>query len=716
MTWDLSVVTACPFHSCLLLEECPKCHEPITWSRAGVSLCVCGRDWRDIQLKPIPSSETVVARLVYHHFALAVHENRSASNPLCHLDLASLFEALLFVAGHQEGHTDTCGWLTLPGRTTTEIHKKLLGGYAVFEAWPSRFHLFLDKMNPKKTRSKMKIGLKASFGNFYQDLYGSRLECEPAIRLLKSGFEKYVSETWDGKNLPRAKWAKKLDIRLKFLSKEEACDALQVDSRVLDSLVSEGKIVKKIHGTGQARSFVVEAASLDRKSSVHMSLRGAFRFLGLTQEHFLRLVENSLVVPVSTPSINDRSHWKFDRSLIQDFFARITSQVCPLRSYSNLELESFASALRFLNRLRPSSAQGIHNFVNDILRGEIIPRGESCREVGISRLLFCRREFNEYVRRKLTDQSDLSFQLQGASKEFKLTKKLIYFLAGKGLIESNDAMEGDRAFRAISPKAVESFQAKYVLAFELARTLDMPTQVLLQELQRLEIEPVSGASIDFGEHYVFKRVDIEQLDLKNVTHPARKKVQERRECYSVDIMEAANILSVHGKIIYDLVSRDVLTPCRDSKGSPNGYKFTREHIESFKGQFKDLGNLTSMEAAIRVLGRYHLRTKWLRMGFIKYKISKDGKRRLLNNLDVESIASFMARVVGRSEAARVLGMNLNSMGYWIRKGTLRPVSDLYSRAFEYPLFSKAEVARFKALISGVKSQNGRRSPNRIHTS
>jgi len=244
----------------------------------------------------------------------------------------------------------------------------------------------------------------------------------------------------------------------------------------------------------------------------------------------------------------------------------------------------------------------------------------------------------------------------------------------------------------------------------------MPTQVLLQELQRLEIEPVSGASIDFGEHYVFRRVDIEQLDLKNVTHPARKKVQERRERYSVHIMEAANILSVHEKIIYDLVSRDVLTPCRNSIGSPNGYKFSRELIESFKGQFKDLGNLTSMEAAIRVLGRYHLRTKWLRMGFIKYKISKDGKRRLLNNLDVESIASFMARVVGRSEAARIVGMNLFSMGYWIRKGTLRPINHRYSRAFKYPLFSKAEVARFKALISGVRSQSGRRSANRIHTS
>lgn len=704
MTWDLSVVTACPLHSCLLLEECPKCNEPITWRRLGVSVCLCGCDWRDARSTPIPSSETILARLIHNRFALIdAPKSKSAGNPLYDLDLPSLLEAVLFVAGHQQGRTDTSGFLTLPGRTTREIHRRLLRSFAVFETWPNNFHEFLHDMRSQRMRSKVARGLSGSFGSFYNDLYGSKLHCAPAIGLLKGGFELYMSEHWDGKFFPQTRWLKSRDIRRKYLSRDEACNALGVDSRMLDSLVSEGKIATKVNGTGESRSYLVEASSVRMEFCGHVSLEGASRFLGLTRDNVLRLIENSLLVPVRTPSIDNRNHWKLDRTVVQDFFTRIISQVKPLRSYSNLELESFANALRVMNRQLSSSAQGIHNFVNDILSGEISPRGESCREVGISRLLFCRKEFKEYVRRKNEDQSDCGFRLRGKAKEFRLSKELIYFLARKGLIESNQSLEGDRVFKAISPKAVESFQSRYVFAFEMARALSIPTKVLLRELQRLEIEPVSGPSMDYGPHYVFKRTEIDRLDLKNSTDSSCRKVQERRDSISVDVNEAANILAVREKTISDLVKRDVLRPYRDSLISPKGYRFNRRYIEGFQGQFKNLDNLTTTDAAAKMLGRYHLRTKWLGMGFIKYEISKDGKRRFINNLDVENIASFSARVVTRSKAARLLEMNVNSMGYWIRKGTLRPVSHRYSRAFKYPLFSKIEVARFKALVSGVKA-------------
>jgi len=353
-----------------------------------------------------------------------------------------------------------------------------------------------------------------------------------------------------------------------------------------------------------------------------------------------------------------------------------------------------------MNRQLSSSVQGIHNFVNDILGGAISPRGECYREVGISRLLFCRKEFKEYLRRKNEDQSDCGFRLRGAAKEFKLSKELIYFLASRGLIEANDAMGKEKSLKEINPRAVDSFQSRYVFAYEVARMLGMPTQVLLQELERLDIKPISGASIDYGQHYVFKRTDIDRHDLRNIMALSFWKVRERRQRNSVDVCEAASILAVHEKTISDLVSRDVLKPYRDSVSSRNGYEFRRKHVESFKGQFKNLEHLTTTDAAVKILGRYHLRTKWLRMGFIKYEISKDGKRRFINNLDVENIATFLARVVSRSEAARLLGMNEGSMGYWIRKGALRPVSHRYTRAFRYRLFSKTEVTRFKALISG----------------
>src|SRR5260370_2995827 len=100
--------------------------------------------------------------------------------------------------------------------------------------------------------------------------------------------------------------------------------------------------------------------------------------------------------------------------------------------------------------------------------------------------------------------------------------------------------------------------------------IGMPTQVLLQELERLDIKPISGASIDYGQHYVFKRTDIDRHDLRNIMALSFWKVRERRQRNSVDVCEAASILAVHEKTISDLVSRDVLKPYRDSVSSRNG--------------------------------------------------------------------------------------------------------------------------------------------------
>jgi len=62
-----------------------------------------------------------------------------------------------------------------------------------------------------------------------------------------------------------------------------------------------------------------------------------FQIPGITRDNILRLIENSLLVPVFTP-MNNRSEWKFDRAVLQDFFAKIISQIIPLSFLSSLEL------------------------------------------------------------------------------------------------------------------------------------------------------------------------------------------------------------------------------------------------------------------------------------------------------------------------------------------------------------------------------------------
>lgn len=44
--WNLSIVTVCPFHQCLLINRCPQCQQEIIWSRPSIAKCKCQLDWR----------------------------------------------------------------------------------------------------------------------------------------------------------------------------------------------------------------------------------------------------------------------------------------------------------------------------------------------------------------------------------------------------------------------------------------------------------------------------------------------------------------------------------------------------------------------------------------------------------------------------------------------------------------------------------------------
>ena len=57
--WDLGLVTACPIHRCLLLDECPACKRKLAWQRPAVHKCRCGLDFR--KLAPVAADSDLVA-------------------------------------------------------------------------------------------------------------------------------------------------------------------------------------------------------------------------------------------------------------------------------------------------------------------------------------------------------------------------------------------------------------------------------------------------------------------------------------------------------------------------------------------------------------------------------------------------------------------------------------------------------------------------------
>ncbi|WP_424917162.1 TniQ family protein [Achromobacter mucicolens] len=52
ITWELSLVTECSRHRVQLTDQCGQCGRRISWRRPGLSLCICGSDFREQPVLP----------------------------------------------------------------------------------------------------------------------------------------------------------------------------------------------------------------------------------------------------------------------------------------------------------------------------------------------------------------------------------------------------------------------------------------------------------------------------------------------------------------------------------------------------------------------------------------------------------------------------------------------------------------------------------------
>jgi hypothetical protein len=89
--WDLSFITTCPLHNCLLIDSCPQCSKKIVYSRPGVTICKCRFDWRNYKPKAVSKKQILLSKFVYNlcgiaDFNLEISSNHENTNPVFKLN------------------------------------------------------------------------------------------------------------------------------------------------------------------------------------------------------------------------------------------------------------------------------------------------------------------------------------------------------------------------------------------------------------------------------------------------------------------------------------------------------------------------------------------------------------------------------------------------------------------------------------------------------
>lgn len=383
------------------------------------------------------------------------------------VDLPSLLSALFLITSQQEGrNADTFGKHIFPGRTSAEIHRRLLTAFAIFDHWPINFHNFLDQLTAARGPKKAASGVRESFGALCQRLYDQKYLPAVIGDILRKEFENYVLQRWDHGYVCSHKWFK-LRGGGKYISRADASAILKLDAFLLDNLISKGKLKGVIRSSGRRRIFLIEAASVETFRSErerYLPLKKASKLLGIKQLDVLRLVDNSLLNTARRPSIDNHDTWQFEETTINEFLATVFSKIIKSNPRIGKDLRGFNDVSVSLTITLSSTGWGVQHLVEGILQGVIIPRAEASSKNGLARLLFSKQEIKHYLKTKLTGKPHETFKLDTEGRGLPFQPRTLHFLAHKKLIETRRKTHRGLRCRLITREAILNFTSKYVAA------------------------------------------------------------------------------------------------------------------------------------------------------------------------------------------------------------------------------------------------------------
>lgn len=519
--WDLSPVTTCPLHRCLLLDECPNCSRRLSWVRYKVSSCSCDFDWRRSETPTVSDPELEVSRQIYLRCKLqhgkGNAERKAKDNPLSKLGLKDFLSALFFIASQYAGVMDTKGKHLAPSMRSSKLHPLLCKAATVYEDWPNNYFSFLDWRRAQVPETKFAEGVRRDFAGYKSALYTQL--ASNRFNYMRSAFEEYLSSRWDGGYTAHLRRLSEPVRRSgKYVSRREAKKLLRVGVIGVDSLIAAGKLKAVVRYRKGGRLILIERTPLLAfKSELEQSiyLKQVEKFLGISRRRVLELVDGGLLIPLRGPNVDGCSDWKFRKKDVDSLLARVEKKLTTAKPEPCTTV-SFLMAFRNLTRVNV----GIAQFLQAILEDEVIPC-EKTAKPGLAAFLFSKADVSDYACRQRRKQTGEAYSAPEAAKLLGVTQDVVYFLARKGMLSSRSGVNERYSDLLIGKDDLEEFSSAYIFPAKLAKQLSTRSSHLTQLWATQGIHPVSGPGVDGGRQHVFKKSDLEIINIEGTVSTTR---------------------------------------------------------------------------------------------------------------------------------------------------------------------------------------------------
>lgn len=736
--WELVLVTACPIHGCLLLDKCPNCGKRITWARSEVAVCSCRYDWREYNSDVVAASELQVAQQIYRLCRLRVEDANTGRgdtdqiNPLYGIELQHFVAALVFIASQLDGKAckkgarliDTTGKNFARNKQNAEIHVLLCKAWSVFNNWPDNYFQFLEWRRVHIPSGRSQFGLNRDFVQYKSALY-YQLASEQ-LDFMRTAFEEYLLTRWDGGSVSHLRRINQLlRLRSRYVSRKEAKKLLCLTGEGVDRLIAKGKLKAIVRANKGYRIILIDRSSLESfKSEVenYLNLKQVKKMLGVTKPRVFEMIEYGLLNPLKERVVDLRSDLTFSENEIKSLLATLSGKLSKTAPEAGGTSISFPEALRKL----VSVNIGIAQFIQLILEGAILPVGLNTKP-GLASLLFSGSQIESYRIKLERIQIGETFSAPEVAKCLGIAVSRTYYLIRKGFLQVHrQEIKGHRGLR-INKSTVDLFNSTYVLPAKVAQQLGTSSTRLTNLLIMHGINPVSGPKVDGGAQYVFRKADIEQIDLRLIWQASKHEhIGRLNERNLIGLQQAASLLGTDQNDVLDLIERGILKLHRHLPRSwhKDGNVFLSIFtIEQYKSRTVDYSGLVSASVAAEMLGITvdTLRNTYIPKKLLRAALDRGKPSKCYFRLDdvkalIEARENLKQNSLTTVEAAALCKVSRGTIHDWLAAGLLQPIDgpiadifihNLYLRDDIEKLYAEREAFRAKRISERGSSRFGR---------
>lgn len=495
--WELLFADACARCGHWLLDACSACSDPVTWRRGALARCACGANLCDQPSRIAPTAVVKLSRAM-EQLALGLPDCE-----LPHLRGLSIAQCSRLVrvlgaygsARHQRSPQKIVGADTMDvSWTISSVAGEILSN------WPTAFHAFLARQAGLHSTTEGRM--TGVFGGFYRALYKGLQE--PEFDWVRRAFEDFIAENWTGaigrrnRRMPEAVLA-----RLAWLPATEAASQLGISVRRLEHLIQSGRVEASRRKSAAGREFVMvrreDVQVLNEDVTSDLTLAQAASMLGIKRQRLGRLLAS--LCPAAVKLTLQGTPWVIPRDWLEAWLGRVS--VLPQVH----EVPQGAVSLDSLLRYGPLDDQAMVELLNDIAANRIQLIGKLDGHRGIAGLLVDRQQVIDACHRSGRD--GLSVPL--AAERLGVKQEVGYALVRAGLLVAEHRSRGRRSAAVVSDASIDLFNATYIFATELARSLGRSPRAVVQALAEEKVEPVAGPSQGNCRQVVYARRDLAAL-------------------------------------------------------------------------------------------------------------------------------------------------------------------------------------------------------------